>query len=63
MGSYSSPAPMATLTRPSYQALWPMEIGTHEFTAVGVDGDYPSLGKEPGMVYTDLTADGGAFIR
>jgi 1A family penicillin-binding protein len=29
--------PLATLTRPPYQALWPMETGTHQFTATGVD--------------------------
>jgi len=28
---------LATLTRPPYQALWPMTVGTHVFTAVGVD--------------------------
>jgi len=30
---------LATLTRPPYQALWPMKVGTHAFTAVGVDGE------------------------
>ena len=29
--------PLATLTSPPYQALWPMAVGTHVFTAVGVD--------------------------
>jgi len=29
--------PLATLTHPPYQALWPMMVGTHTFTAVGVD--------------------------
>ncbi len=29
--------PLATLPRPPYQVLWPMTIGTHVFTAVGVD--------------------------
>jgi len=29
--------PLATLTSPPYQALWPMTVGTHVFTAVGVD--------------------------
>ena len=29
--------PLATLTSPPYQALWPMTIGTHVFMAVGVD--------------------------
>ena len=31
--------PLATLTDPPYQALWPMAVGTHTFTAVGVDGE------------------------
>ena len=31
--------PLATLTDPPYQALWPMAAGTHTFTAVGVDGE------------------------
>jgi len=31
--------PLATLTAPPYQALWPMAVGTHTFTAVGVDGE------------------------
>ncbi|MEA3340397.1 MAG: penicillin-binding protein, partial [Chloroflexota bacterium] len=31
--------PLATLTVPPYRALWPMELGTHTFTAVGVDGE------------------------
>ncbi|MBU0704665.1 MAG: PBP1A family penicillin-binding protein [Chloroflexi bacterium] len=31
--------PLATLTGPPYQALWPMTLGTHTFTAVGVDGE------------------------
>ncbi|HEY72063.1 MAG TPA: PBP1A family penicillin-binding protein [Thermoflexia bacterium] len=31
--------PLATLTRPPYEALWPMEVGTHTFTAAGVDAD------------------------
>jgi 1A family penicillin-binding protein len=30
--------PLATLSSPPYQALWPMASGTHAFTAVGVDG-------------------------
>ena len=29
--------PLATLTHPPYQALWPMAAGVHVFTAVGVD--------------------------
>jgi hypothetical protein len=29
--------PLATLPRPPYQILWPMTIGTHVFTALGVD--------------------------
>jgi len=29
--------PLATLTHPPYQALWPMVAGTHTFTATGVD--------------------------
>jgi membrane peptidoglycan carboxypeptidase len=29
--------PLATLTRPPYQALWPMETGPHQFTATGID--------------------------
>lgn len=29
--------PLATLTAPPYQALWPMALGRHTFTAVGVD--------------------------
>ena len=29
--------PLATLTRPPYQALWPMETGSHQFTVTGVD--------------------------
>jgi 1A family penicillin-binding protein len=31
--------PLATLTHPPYQALWPMTVGTHVFTAVGVDAN------------------------
>jgi penicillin-binding protein 1C len=31
--------PLATLTGLPYQALWPMEVGAHTFTAVGVDAD------------------------
>ena len=31
--------PLATLTHPPYQALWPMTVGTHAFTAVGTDGE------------------------
>ena len=31
--------PLTTLTRPPYQALWPMTVGRHEFTAVGVDAE------------------------
>ena len=30
--------PLATLTAPPYQSLWPMAAGTHVITAVGVDG-------------------------
>jgi membrane peptidoglycan carboxypeptidase len=30
--------PLAKFTRPPYQVLWPMAVGTHVFTAVGVDG-------------------------
>ena len=29
--------PLVTLPHPPYQILWPMTIGTHVFTAVGVD--------------------------
>ena len=29
--------PLATLPRPPYQVLWPMTVGTHLFTAAGVD--------------------------
>jgi hypothetical protein len=29
--------PLATLARPPYTVLWPMTVGTHVFTAVGVD--------------------------
>ena len=29
--------PLATLSLPPYQAIWPMEPGLHTFTAVGVD--------------------------
>jgi len=29
--------PLKTLTGPPYQALWPMVVGTHSFSAVGVD--------------------------
>ena len=31
--------PLATLTRPPYQALWRMTVGSHTFTAVGVDAE------------------------
>jgi 1A family penicillin-binding protein len=31
--------PLATLVRPPYQMLWPMAVGTHMFTAVGVDAE------------------------
>jgi 1A family penicillin-binding protein len=31
--------PLATLTRLPYQALWPMALGTHVFTALGVDAE------------------------
>jgi len=31
--------PLATLTRPPYQALWPMAVGEHVFTALGVDAE------------------------
>jgi len=31
--------PLATLTSPPYQALWPMTVGTHVFTAVGMDAE------------------------
>jgi hypothetical protein len=31
---------LATLARPPYQALWPMAVGTHVFTAVGVDAKW-----------------------
>ena len=31
--------PLATLTHPPYQALWPMTVGTHTFTAVGIDAN------------------------
>jgi 1A family penicillin-binding protein len=30
--------PLARFTHPPYQVLWPMVVGTHVFTAVGVDG-------------------------
>jgi membrane carboxypeptidase/penicillin-binding protein PbpC len=29
--------PLATLTAPPYQAFWPMTVGRHTFTAVGID--------------------------
>jgi hypothetical protein len=29
--------PLVTLTSPPYQALWPLALGNHMFTAVGVD--------------------------
>jgi hypothetical protein len=29
--------PLATLTQPPYQALWPMTVGTHVFTVMGID--------------------------
>ncbi|MCP4536327.1 MAG: PBP1A family penicillin-binding protein [Chloroflexi bacterium] len=28
---------LVTLTRPPYQALWPMSVGTHVFAAIGID--------------------------
>ena len=31
--------PLAALTRPPYQALWRMTVGSHTFTAVGVDAE------------------------
>ena len=31
--------PLATVTRPPYQILWPMTIGTHVFTAIGVGAE------------------------
>jgi 1A family penicillin-binding protein len=31
--------PLATLTRPPYQALWPMAVGEHVFTAAGVGAE------------------------
>ena len=31
--------PLATLTRPPYRAFWPMTVGRHVFTAVGMDGE------------------------
>ena len=31
--------PLATLTRPPYQVLWPVAVGTHEFTVVGVSAE------------------------
>jgi membrane carboxypeptidase/penicillin-binding protein PbpC len=31
--------PLATLTGPPYQTLWPMAAGVHTFSAVGVDGE------------------------
>ncbi len=31
--------PLTTLTRPPYQVLWPMTVGTHVFTAVGADAE------------------------
>ncbi|MBL7065761.1 MAG: PBP1A family penicillin-binding protein [Anaerolineae bacterium] len=31
--------PLATLTHPPYQVLWPMTAGRHAFTAVGVDAE------------------------
>ncbi len=31
--------PLATLAHPPYQVLWPMTVGTHVFTAVGVDAE------------------------
>jgi hypothetical protein len=29
--------PLATLTRPPYQALWPMKVGKHTFIVLGID--------------------------
>jgi 1A family penicillin-binding protein len=29
--------PLTTMTSPPYQALWPMEVGTHTFAAAGMD--------------------------
>ncbi len=35
--------PLATLTQPPYQVLWPMTVGTHLFTATGVDTEGNTL--------------------
>jgi hypothetical protein len=35
--------PLATLTHPPYQVLWPMTAGTHVFTAVGVGAEGKKL--------------------
>jgi len=44
--------PLATLTAPPYQALWPMAVGTHTFTALGVDGEGNDL--EGNLVTVDV---------
>ena len=31
--------PLVTLTSPPYQTLWPMTVGAHMFSAVGVDAE------------------------
>jgi 1A family penicillin-binding protein len=35
--------PLSTLTSPPYQALWPLALGNHTFTAVGVDAEGKSV--------------------
>jgi len=35
--------PLATLTRPPYQALWPMKVGKHTFGVTGVDEEGDDL--------------------
>jgi hypothetical protein len=39
--------PLATLTSPPYQALWPLALGNHTFTAVGVDLEGKSVEGNP----------------
>jgi len=41
---------LATLTGPPYQALWPMETGTHTFTASGVDVEGNEVEARPVVV-------------
>jgi hypothetical protein len=35
--------PLATLDRPPYHVLWPMTVGTHVFTALGMDANGNTL--------------------